>query len=458
MRALYDSKTKTMKDYGIRELLEPHQTYQSWLDVEAALAIAQGELGIIPKEAAKKIKDVAKVENIDLVEMEKIKEEIGHGFVPFLKMLVKACDEESGKYVHYGVTTQNIQQTGQLLIVSKVHDRLMEVLADTLDNLARLAEAHKDSVMPGRTHGRHAIPITYGYKVSVWISDTIDAIERLQEASKRTFQVMMGGAVGSFNTFGEIGMDIQSSVAELLGMNSMPVPSRNITSHKTEYINALALLANAFHKIAEEVYTTSLEEIGEVSEKFTSGTVGSSTMPHKMNPKLSKGIIANSQKLYTLPQLCMNAAARPYEADSSQYMVFDAALEEAIELITEVVLRAEELTDGLNVNKERLKQNAFVNKGLDNSEFIMMKLAERLGKDKAHSLIYEKAIKAQTEDYLFVDALMEDEEVRKQFSKEEIHEALLPESYTGCGDIIALEQARRANEVAKQLREDGGYV
>ncbi|UUI40800.1 class-II fumarase/aspartase family protein [Oceanobacillus oncorhynchi] len=454
MRALYDSKTKTMYDYGIRELLDSNQKYQSWLDVEAALATAQGELGIIPQRAAKNINEAARIENIDLEEMERLKESVGHGFVPFLKVFIKACHEESGKYVHYGVTTQNIQQTAQLLVTSKIHDRIMNVLADILSHLGELAKKHKNTVMSGRTHGRHAIPITYGYKVSVWISETIDSIERLSEAAKRTLQVMMGGAVGSFNTFGEKGITLQSEVAKLLNMNTMPVPSRNITSHKTEYIHALALLANGFHKIAEEVYSTSIEEIGEVSESFESGTIGSSTMPHKINPKLSKGIIANAQKLYTLPQLCLNAAARPYEADSSQYMVFDAALEEAIELITEVVLRTEELTKRISVHVNKMKENASLNKGLDNSEFIMMELAKKLGKDKAHTVVYNKAIQVQTEGSSFVDALLEDKDVNQMFSKDEIKGMLLPERYVGAGNIIAEEQAKRAFRISEKIKKD----
>ncbi|KKI92757.1 adenylosuccinate lyase [Bacillus sp. SA1-12] len=458
MRALYDSKTKSMNDYGIRSFLNKEQKYQAWLEVEAALAKAQGELNIIPKEAAKNIQKAAKLGNIDLLEMENLQEKVGHGFVPFLKMLVKACDQESGKYVHYGVTTQNIQQTAQLLIVSKVHEKFKIVLADILGNLADLAEANKSTVMPGRTHGRHAIPITYGYKVSVWISDIIASIDRLNEVSKRTFQVMMGGAVGSFNSFGEIGREVQNKVAEYLCLGSMPVPSRNITSHKTEYIMALSLLSSAFHKIAEEVYSTSLEEIGEVMEGFTNGTVGSSTMPHKINPKLSKGIIANSQKLYSLPQLCLNSAARPYEGDSSQYMLFDAVLEEAIELTTEILLRAEELTRDLYVNTEKMLENAYLNKGLDNSEYVMMQLAKRLGKDKAHSIVYEKAIKVQREAKDFKHALLEDKEIKSSFTEGEVESMLNPKSYTGCGENIAMEQAERARKVEQMLRGGQVYV
>ncbi|WP_251033200.1 lyase family protein [Bacillus sp. ISL-7] len=262
--------------------------------------------------------------------MEIIQQKIGHGFVPFLKVLVKACDKESGKYIHYGVTTQNIQQTAQLLIMKRIHDKFLEVVGEILQNLAKLAEENKDTILPGRTHGKHAIPITYGYKVSVWISELLASVERMEEVQKRVFNVMMGGAVGAFNSSGKVGRKVQDRVAELLNMYSMDIPSRNISTHKVEYIMNLSLLASTFHKIAEEVYYTSIEEFGEVSEKFQSGTVGSSTMPHKINPKLSKGIIANSQKLYSLVSMGLYSCPRPFEGDSTSYMLFDATLEEAL--------------------------------------------------------------------------------------------------------------------------------
>ena len=163
MRALYDSKTLTMDDRGIRKLFTRETKYESWLKLEAALAKAQAECGVIPQEAADEIEKAAKLENIDLVEMEKIYQEIGHGFVPFLKVLVKACPGDSGKYIHYGLTTQNIQQSAQLLVTKQIYKKFMELTADILYNLSKLAYEHKDSVMPGRTHGRHATPITYGY-------------------------------------------------------------------------------------------------------------------------------------------------------------------------------------------------------------------------------------------------------------------------------------------------------
>ncbi|SFC05338.1 adenylosuccinate lyase [Alkalibacterium subtropicum] len=451
MRAFYDSKSKTIDDRGIKDLFTDQTKYKAWLEIEKALAKAQAEHGFIPEEAALKIKNAAKVENIDFEEMDRIYREIGHGFVPFLKVLVQACPDDSGKYIHYGITTQNVQQSGQLYVMKQVHDKFLSLSKDILNNLAKLAEDNADTVMPGRTHGRHATPITYGYKVSAWISELLDAVERIQESEKRVFRIMMGGAVGTFSTMPEIGPGVQSRVAELLGMYEMDVPSRNINTHKLEYMMNLSLLASVCHKMAEEVYQTSLEEIAEVAEGFKEGTVGSSTMPHKINPKLAKGIIANSQKLYSLPGVGSYSSVRPYEGDSSQYMLFDGLMEESLQLMTEILLRSEELTRTLTIRKERMLENALRNKGLDNSEYLMMKMAEKLGKDKAHSLIYDIAIKTAAHGEDFLTNLKENPAIAEKYTEDELKELIDPRSYIGLAPQIADKMANKAKEKAEKL-------
>ncbi len=454
MRALYDSKSK-LDDRGIKNLLSEKTKLETWLKVEQALALSQAEEGYIPKEAAENIAAV-KLEDLDLEEMERIKAKVGHGFVPFVKVLVKACEGEGKRYIHYGVTTQNIQQTSQLYQAMKIHGIIKGFLRDILHNLSCLAETYADAVMPGRTHGKHAIPITYGYKVSVWISELLQASQRLEECEKRVFVVMMGGAVGGFNATGETGMRVQERVAKRLGMGAMDVPSRNMSQMKVEYMMNLCLLCNSLHKMAEEVYYTGVEEFGEVSESFTPGTIGSSTMPQKINPKLAKGIIANSQKLYSLPGIGLYSAVRMFEGDSSSYMLFDGLIEEALELTCEVLIRGEELTRTLHVNRDRLRRNAGINKGLDNSEYVMMRVAEKLGKDKAHELLYDKAMKTELEGKDYYTVLVEDETISSMFSPEELKEMIDPASYTGMCEQIARNMAKKAEQESRKLKECSG--
>lgn len=451
MRALYDSKSK-LDDRGIKRLLSDENKYRTWLKVEQALAFSQAEEGFIPQTAAQDIGSVA-FEDLDLEEMSRIKEKVGHGFVPFVKVLVKASRGDGKKYVHYGVTTQNIQQTSQLYTAKEVTEIYKSFLVDILEHLAVLARENAHTVMAGRTHGKHAIPITYGYKVSVWISELLTNLERLEEAEKRMFTVMMGGAVGGFNATGLVGRKIQDRVAKRLDMSSMEVPSRNMSQMKVEYLMNLCLLCNTFHKMAEEVYYTGVEEFSEVSEGFTKGTIGSSTMPQKINPKLAKGIIANSQKLYSLPATGLYSAVRMFEGDSSSYMLFDGLMEEAMELTAEVLIRAEELTRTIRVNRERMLKNANINHGLDNSEYVMMEAAKKLGKDKAHELLYDKAMKTELEGKDYFTVLSEDETLTSMFNKEELKQLIDPASYTGLCSVLAEEMADKAEKMAEVLKE-----
>lgn len=451
MRALYDSKSK-LDDRGIKQLLGERAKMETWLKVEQALAVSQAEEGFIPEEAAKDIAAV-KFEDLDLEEMARIKEKVGHGFVPFVKVLVKACKGEGQKYVHYGITTQNAQQTSQLYLAKQIHERYKSFIADILEHLAKLAEDNADTVMAGRTHGKHAIPITYGYKVSVWISELLSTVERLEECEKRVFVAMMGGAVGGFNATGLTGRKIQNRVAEKLGMVPMDVPSRNMTQMKVEYMMNLSLLCNTLHKMAEEVYYTGVEEFGEVSEAFTPGTIGSSTMPQKINPKLAKGIIANSQKLYPLSTTGLYSGIRMFEGDSSSYMLFDGLLDEALELTTEVLIRAEELTRTLHVNKERMLENVNLNKGLDNSEYVMMNVAAKIGKDKAHELMYDKAMKVEVDGKDYYTVLTEDETLTSMFTLEELKAMIDPANYTGICSTLAVEMAEKARNKAADMKD-----
>ena len=458
MGALYDSKSKTLDDKGIKNLLSQDAKYQAWLTVEAALAKAQGELDVIPVAAAMHINEKAQIENLDFVKMEEIYRKVGHGFVPFLKVFVAACDEESGKYIHFGATTQNIQQTSQNLIAKQIHQKFKQFMLEIMENLANLAKDNAETIMAGRTHGKHAIPITYGYKAAVWLSELMTSYERLEEVEKRIFTTMMGGAIGAFNAAGEKGIAVQTRVAEILQMPAMAIPSRNINAPKIEYINVLALLANNLHKIAEEVFQTSIEEFGEVSEGFTKGTIGSSTMPHKINPKLSKGIIANAQKLYSLTSVGYYSAARPFEADSTTNMLFDGIFTEALELMTEILMRGEELTRTLEIHRERMYQNANINHGLDNSEFIMMKLAAEIGKDQAHELIYELAIETELSQKNYADVLLHNEKIQQVFQKKEIEELLKPENYIGLSVQLAYDTAEAAYELVAKAQKQGDEV
>ena len=162
----------------------------------------------------------------------------GHPLVPLVWELDRACEGDAGGYVHWGATTQNITQTGQLLQVRRAHDIFLRQLAAILTTLADLAERTKDVLLPGRTHGQHAVPATFGFKVAVWIDELGRHVERLHGCEGRVFVAMLGGGAGTLASLGEIGLATQEKMAARLGMRPMPVPARTIGDHQAEYVTA----------------------------------------------------------------------------------------------------------------------------------------------------------------------------------------------------------------------------
>ncbi len=440
MKALYDSKSITIDDKGMKDLFTQKAKVESWLKLESSLAKVQGQLGIIPQEAADDIVKNAVIENIDFDEMERLLKELGHNFVPFIKVLTKSCDKGS-KYIHYGVTTQNIQQSAQLLIMKNYNEKLKEFLKSIIKNFKNLAIEHKDTILPGRTHGKHALPITLGYKISVWIVELEEALNIIKSSEERIFQIMMGGAVGGFHSLGEKGYKMQGEIAKELNMGSMRIPSRSIRINRIEYISNLSLLATVLCKIGEEIYRTSSEEFDEMYEMFKEGVIGSSTMPQKVNPKLAKGIIANSQKIFSVLNSTLYASVKPFEADSSTYILMENNIQEVLELMTEAIIRMEELSATLVVNKESMLRNVNLTKGLINSEKIMMEVAKKIGKDKAHSLVYEIAMNTVKLNITYEESLKRTPLITENFTNEEIEKMIDPKEYLGLCKKMTTEVA-----------------
>src|SRR5436309_7347173 len=202
-----------IEDPGVRALFTEDARFQSWLDVEAALAQAQAALGIIPDAAAREITRKAQLKYLDLAAVRAGLARTGHPLVPLVWALDRACDGDAGGYVHWGATTQNVTQTGQLLQVSRAHDIFLRQLATLLTMLADLAERTKDAVLPGRTHGQHAVPATFGFKGAGWIVALCRHVERLRGCEPRVFVAMLGGGAGTLASLGEPGLAAQEKMA-----------------------------------------------------------------------------------------------------------------------------------------------------------------------------------------------------------------------------------------------------
>jgi 3-carboxy-cis,cis-muconate cycloisomerase len=440
-------------DAGIRNLFTLDTRWQAWLDVEAALAKAEAELDVIPKAAAVVIVEKSRLELLDRDNIEEGLRRTAHPLVPLIWDLARVCGDEAGGYVHWGATTQNITQTGELLIVRQAHRIFLRQIASVLTAMADLAERTKDMALPGRTHGQHAVPATFGFKVGIWIDELCRHVERLQSAESRVFRAMLGGAAGTFASFGKLGPDIQARMAAHLDMTPMPVPARTIGDHQAEYVSLLGLLAATCSKIAREIYTQMKQEFAEVEEPVPAGTVGSSTMPQKRNPKLSQDIIAAAAQLRAMVPLALEAMQTEHEADRTTSLMSSHALQQACELTGDILSRMETLIPGLQVDADRMRRNLDLSGGMIMSEALMLSLGAHIGRQEAHDAIYDAAQAAATGDEPFESLLSKDETVRAHLNAEDITALLDPTAYTGHCAAIAAEQANHARQVAGALRK-----
>src|SRR5213596_2136535 len=388
-------------DPGVRALFTEAARFQSWLDVEAALAQVQAELGIIPESAAREISRKAHLKHLDLGAVRSGLAKTGHPLVPLVWELDRVCENGAGGYVHWGATTQNITQTGQLLQVRRAHDIFLRQLAAILTTLADLAEKTKDVLIPGRTHGQHAVPATFGYKVAVWIDELMRHADRLRQASPRLFVAMLGGGAGTYASLGKQGPPVQQAIGRLLGFGSMTVPSRALGDHLAENICVLGLLAATCGKIGREVYTLMKTEFGEVEEPVPPGTVGSSTMPQKRNPKLCQEIIAQSAELRSLVPLALEAMQTEHEADRTTSIMMDAAEARASIATGDMLSRLVEVLRGLRLDPERMRRNLDLGGGLIMAEAVMLNLGQTLGRQHAHDVVYDAAQAAFVENKSF---------------------------------------------------------
>ena len=438
-------------DPGIRALFTREARWQAWLDVEAALARAEAELGMIPADAAV---EIAQHCQLDLLSIENIEAGLAvtaHPLVPLIWELDRILGGEVGGYVHWGATTQNITQTGDILQLRKAHEIILGQIGQVLSALAPLAIEHADDPCAGRTHGQHAVPATFGYKIGAWIDELCRHVERLEDAEPRVFVAMLGGAAGTLASFGTPGLAVQDGMAAQLDLLPMPVPGRTSHDHHAEYAAILAMLAATCRKIADETYTLMKPEFGEIEEPVPPGTVGSSTMPQKRNPKLSQDIRAAAAQVTALFPLALDAMRTEHEADGSTSAMIERVVHGSVELVGDILSRLALLFDGIDVKPDRMRQNLDLSGGLIMSENIMLALGERVGRQRAHDIVYEHAQDAAVQDVAFRDLLISDEEVRRHLSEAELDALLDPASYTGACGEIARAQAQRAIEVAERL-------
>ena len=434
---------------GIGERFDTRQRWQAWLDVEAALAQSQAEFGIIPPEAAEAIIAACRIDRLDLDRVRTGIARSSHPLMPLIVELSRVVGHHGG-WVHWGATTQNIMQTGDVLVLRRVHRIILGQLARILEALADLASRSAELVTAGRTHGQHAVPVTFGFKVAGWIDELSRHVTRLRELEPRLFVALIGGAAGTFAALGERGPELQARIAQRLGLAPMPVPARSIGDHFAEFVCLLGLLAGTCGKIGREIYTLMKTEYGEVEEPVPAGTVGSSTMPHKRNPQLCQDVLSITSEIRSLVPLALEAMQGEHEADHCPGTQFEAIRRASI-LTGEALERIHLVVAGLRLNPPRMRSNLALSGGMISSEAVMLELGKSLGRQKAHDVVYEAAQASVSQGKPFTELLAADPRVTAHLSRDAIDALLNPASHTGVSAQIAREQAEVARRFANEV-------
>lgn len=432
----------------MRKVWEEENKLEKMLKVEAALAKAQAELGLIPKEAAEEINKKASTKYVKLERVKEIEKQTRHDVVAMIKALAEVCEGNAGEYIHFGATSNDIVDTANSLLLKESIEIIEDKLKQLRDILLDKAEEHKYTVCVGRTHGQHAIPTTYGMRFALWASEIDRHLERLKEAKKRICVSMITGAVGTMAAMGEKGLEVHKRVAEILGLEPVLISNQVIQRDRhAEFVFLLALIAQTLNKIGVTVRNMQRTEIGELEEEFDpTKQTGSSTMPHKRNPITFEQICGLSRVIKSLCIAEMDNIPLWEERDLTNSSAERCIFAEVCVLIDHILSLAIKGIKKLKVNKENVERNLNLTKGLIMAERIMIELAKRgMGRQTAHEVVRQCAMKAYEEKRHLKDVLLENKEVMKYLTKEELEKLMNPKTYIGLAPQIV-------DEVIKTLR------
>jgi len=423
----------------IKEIFGEEHRLQYLLTVEAALARAHAKIGNIPQEAADEITKKATVSKVKVSRVKEIERETKHDIMAVTKALAEICQGDAGKYIHLGATSYDIVDTANALQFVEATTILSKQLKGLRKSLVQLAKKHRKTVMLGRTHGQHTIPITFGLKMAGYAMEVDRHLERLHELKSRLFIGKLSGAVGTGAALGKHALELQQIMLTDLKLGIEDVSTQIVC--RDRYNELLALLANiatSMEKFATEIRNLQRDEIGEVAESFdVKKQVGSSTMPHKRNPITSEQISGLSRVVRSMVIPGFENAIQWHERDlcnsSSERFIIPHSL-----ILTDwIVYKMTEVFSNLTVFPDRMNENMNISKGLPMAESLMTTLVSHgMGRGDAHELMRKTALNAAAGQITLKDAFMKENKKKRLLTEQEIDHALNPENYLGATDDI----------------------
>jgi adenylosuccinate lyase len=430
--------------YGTPEMLkvfEEEARVQRLLDVEAALALAHAEVGDIPRKDAEKIASMASTRYVKVERVKAIEKEIKHDITSLVRALAEVCGS-SGAYVHLGATSYDIVDTANALQLKAASEIIEKKLAALKSILQKQAARYKETVMIGRTHGQHALPITLGFKFAVWGYEVSRHLERLNDCRPRVIAGKVSGAVGTQASLGEHAARIQELVMKRLGIHAAEISTQIVQRDRyAEFVCLQAMIASSLENFATEIRELQRPEIGEVFESFEKEhQVGSSTMPHKRNPETCERVCGLARIVRSLSVPALENVVTWHERDLTQSSAERFILPESCILTDYLLFLMGNIVANLRVDEQRMLMNLDLTQGRAMSEAVMMALvAKGVNRQKAHELLRKLTIKSEVEKRHFREILLEDTLVCGKLNEKEIDETLDPKNYLG----TAVKQAEK---------------
>jgi adenylosuccinate lyase len=438
----------------MRRIFEEEARVQRLLDVEAALALAHAEVGNIPREDAEKIAAMASTRYVKLARIKEIEREIKHDVASLVRALAEVCGP-SGGYVHLGATSYDIVDTANALQLRDALELIEKKLDEIEGVLIEKSLQYKNTLMMGRTHGQHALPITLGFKFAVWMREISRHIQRIRQCRERVLVGKMSGAVGTQAGLGVHAMKIQELVMKRLGLKPAEISTQIVQRDRyAELTCLLAMVASTLENFATEIRELQRPEIGELFEPFEAEKqVGSSTMSHKRNPELCERICGLARIVRSLVVPSLENIVTWHERDLTQSSAERFIIPEICILVDYMLFLMTNIIANLRVDEERMQKNIELTQGRAMSEAVMIALTKKgMSRQEAHELLRKLTIKSEVEKRHFKEVLLENEVVRGKLSEGEIEEALNPRNYLG----TAIRQIELVVEKTMEERKGRG--
>lgn len=409
-------------------------TIQRMLDVEAALARAEAQHGVIPASAVQAIGSCCDAALIDMPALMKASGSAGNLAIPLVKQLtalVAARDADAAKYVHWGATSQDIIDTG-LVLQLRESLKLLDADVDKLAGaLAHLAEQHRHTPMIGRTWMQHALPITFGLKVAGWLDAIVRHQDRLDGLRTRTLALQFGGAAGTLASLGGKGLLVAAALADDLGLTLPDIPWHTQRDRLVEAASSIGMLTGTLGKMARDISLQMQTDVAEVSEPVATGRGGSSTMPHKRNPVGCAVALTAAVRVPGLVSTMLSAMVQEHERALGGWQAEWDTLPEIMQLASGALEQMQSVVAGLSVDTQRMRANLDATNGQIMAEAVTLALGARIGRMQAHQAVERACHQATDSREHLREILKKDATVHAELSEVEIDNLLDPAGYTG---------------------------